>query len=129
MRKIITSDIFKLARLIEEADLESVFGKIMKFMEKDKSLIIREEDSEERKREKQALLEEKQQSVGLEVIMMVFKACCTKQLEANLYDLLGGIVEEDIANRPLDELIKDLKEIAAQNDIFNFFKQAGQLIG
>ena len=38
-------------------------------------------------------------------------------------------VEKDIANQPLDELLKDLKEIVVQNDIFDFFKQAGQLIG
>ena len=128
MRKIIISDVFKLARLIEEADLENVFTKVVKLAERDKAFIICEEDDEETKKEKQALLEEKQHSVGLEIVMMVFKACCTKQLEKNLYDLLEGITEKDVANQPLDELMKDLKEIASQNDIFTFFKQAGQLM-
>ena len=128
MRKIVLSDAFKLARLIKEANLEDIFSKFTKLMKKDTSLTIHEDDSEEIKKEKQTLLEEKQQSMGFEIIKTVFEVCCTKELEERLYDLLGGIIEKDVAQQPLDELMDDLKQVAAQNDILNFFKQAGRLM-
>ena len=128
MRKIVLSDAFKLARLIKEANLEDIFSKFTKLMKKDTSLTIHEDDSEEVKKEKQTLLEEKQQSMGFEIIKTVFEVCCTKELEERLYDLLGGIIEKDVTQQPLDELMADLKQVAAQNDILIFFKQAGRLM-
>ena len=127
MRKIITSDVFKLARIIKKTDLKNVITEISASTKKT-SVVVDKNDSEEVKKEKQELLNKQQESVGFEVVMTIFEACCTEELEKGLYDLLSDIVEKDIANQPLDDTLEDIKEIVAQNDIFTFFKQASRLM-
>ena len=80
------------------------------------------------RRKKQELLEKKQESVGFELIMTIFEACCTEELEKKFYDLLGGIIEKDVANQPLDDIFEDIKIIVKENDVLHFFKQVGQLM-
>ena len=112
MRKLITSDVFKMSRIIKEAKVKDAIMEIFKEKKKD------------------GALEEQQEEKGFEAIMTVLEACSTEKTEKMLYDFLGGIAEKDadkIANQSLEATIEDIKAIVTENNIFNFFKQAGQL--
>lgn len=116
MRKLITSDVFKMARIIKEAKIKNAITEL--FKERKKKPVGDE------------LLEEKQEEAGFEAIMMVFEACSTEKTEKMLYEFLGGVTEKEpdkVANQSLEVTIEDIKTIVSENSIFNFFKQASQL--
>lgn len=129
MRKLITSDVFKMARIIKAAQVKDAIADIFEST-KGVNAGILETDSEEVKEEKRKALADKQEAAGFEAIMTVFEACSTEKLENMLYELFGGITEkkpEDIARQSLETTIADIKTIVKENNIVNFFKQAGQL--
>lgn len=129
MRKIITSDVFKASRIIREAKVKDAISEIFKSAQATK-IKIEAEDSEEVKAEKKALLADAQEAAGFEAIMTVFEACSTEKLENMLYELLAGICEkktEDIANQTLEVTMEELKIIAKENNLANFFKSASRL--
>lgn len=118
MRKIITTDVFKMARIMKEAKIKDAITQLFK----EKKRVSAGDD---------AALEEVQEEAGFEAIMTVFEACSEEKTEGMLYEFLGGITEkgaENVANQSLDTTIEDVKIIVAENNIFNFFKQAGQLM-
>ena len=129
MRKLITSDVFKAARIIKEAKVKDAISEIFEST-KGVKISIDESDSEEVKAEKQQALAEKQEAAGFEAIMTIFEACSTPKLEGMLYELLAGICEknaDDIASQSLEVTIEEIKAIASENNIANFFKSASQL--
>jgi len=129
MRKLITSDVFKMARIIKAAQVKDAISDIFASTKGINSGIL-ETDSEEIKEEKRKALEEKQEAAGFEAIMTVFEACSTEKLENMLYDLIGGISEKDVdtvAKQTLEVTITDIKTIVSENNIANFFKSASQL--
>ena len=127
MRKLNLSDVFKMGRIIKAANIKTALVNIFKNVD-DKDAGISEDDSEEMKEQK---LEKLRESVGLEAVMTVFEACCTEQLENMIYDFLGGVTEketEKIATQSLGTTIEDIKTIVKENNVADFFKDAGRLI-
>lgn len=104
MRKIITKDVFKLARLIKHSGAKEELTDILGGS--------REKDASE---------------VGLKAIMTLISACGEENTEKEIYELLSGIAEkkpEDIENMVLEDLKDLLKEIADQNNLSDFFDAA-----
>lgn len=130
MRKLITSDVFKMARIIKEAKVKDALAQIFKTTKKTEIKIL-ESDSEEEKKEKTKALEEQRESAGFEAIMTVFEACSTEKLEKMLYEFMGGVCErkaEEIANQTLEETIESIKKIVEENNIGVFFEKASQSV-
>lgn len=114
MRKINTSDVFKLARLMKHGNIKEIlveqYGKI---------------------KEKNANGEETNvESEGLVVVLEIVNALSDVNQEKLIYDLLGGILgkkTKEIAEQDLQTTVSDLKDIAEQNDLQSFFNLAYQL--
>ena len=129
MRKINTSDVFKMARIIKQANVKSAMAEIFNSTRENKIEIL-EGDSDEEKAEKLKKIERKKENAGFQAIMTIFESCCTEELEEMLYQFLAGITEkrsEDIATQSLETTIEEVKTIVKENNIFDFFSQADQL--
>lgn len=113
MRKLITSDVFKMARIIRKANAKEEIKEIFK-------KVTDAKDSG-------ADVETMQREAGMEVVAFIIDACGNEDVEKALYSLLAGIAEkkdEEIKNQSLDTTIELLKKIASDNDIQNFFSIA-----
>ena len=114
MRKINLGDTFKMARIIKDGNLiESIKRS---FAEGKTS-----EDATEKEKE------DKQEQIGINLIMDIFAACANDKVEEQVYDLLAGITEkkkEDIQNQSLDTTLEEISKIAEENNIVNFLKSA-----
>ena len=129
MRKLITSDVFKMARIIKEAGVKNAIAEIFKET-RNTNIVIEENDSEAVKKAKTEAINKKQEEAGFEAIMTIFESCSTEKLEKMLYEFLGGISEkksDEVAGQTLEATIEDIKTIVSENNIVNFFKQADQL--
>lgn len=129
MRKLNTSDVFKMARIIKKAKVAEAIEQIFT-SSRENPIIIKEDDSEEVKSEKKREIERKKEAAGFRTIMTIFESCSTEELENMLYQFLGGITEknpEDVSKQSLEATINDIKQIVKENNIADFFKQADQL--
>lgn len=109
MRKISTGDVFKMARLMKNANLM-----------KNISDAYAEGHKEGAKKEE----------VGLNAFMDIMCSCCESKVENQLYDLIAGITEKtakDIEGQSLESTIEDIKKICEENNIVNFIKSAWKL--
>lgn len=114
MRKINTSDVFKLARIVRKANMKEEVKKIF-------SQIT------EAKKDDSKNIDDVQREVGMEMIAYLIEACGDELVEKDIYGLLAGISEKkesDIKNQSIDATIEMLKQIAKENDIQNFFSVA-----
>lgn len=114
MRKIITSDVFKMARIIRKANAKEEMIKVFSKME-------------ELKGDESKTLEDVKKEVGMEIVAYLIESCGDEEVEKLLYNLLSGIAEKkenDIKNQSLDTTIEMLKQIAKENDLQNFFSVA-----
>ena len=128
MRKLITSDVFKMARIIKEAKVKGAITEIFKSKAGIKA-DIKESDSEDVKEAKRKALDEEQKAAGFEAVMTVLEACSTEKLEEMFYEFFGGIVEKTpdaVRKQSLEVTIEEIKAIVENNNIANFFKLAGQ---
>lgn len=113
MRKLITRDVFKMARIIHKANAK----------EEIKQIFQKVADA----KDSGADVETMQREAGMEVIAFIIDACGNEDVEKAIYDLIAGIAEKDadaIKNQSLDATIELLKAIAKENDIQNFFSVA-----
>lgn len=113
MRKINTSDVFKMARIIRKAnakqEIKDIFAKVTEA----------KENGEE--------LETVQKEAGMECIAFIIDACGNEDVEKAVYSLLAGIAEkkdEEIKEQPIQATIDLLKAIAKENDLNNFLSVA-----
>ena len=114
MRKIQTQDVFKLARIIKQAKAKEEISKIIK------------EVSVEKKDEKENVSEK----VGIRVFLTIMENCSEPAVEEQIYDLLGGIAEvppETVKTQSLEVTLEQIKQMAAENNMMNFFRTAGKL--
>lgn len=105
MRKIKTIDVFKLARIIRLSGAK--------------------EDIAESLRATQS--GEAPGEVGINLMMTLITVCGNEEVEKSIYELIGGVAEEepdDIMNKDLDKLTELLRDIAEQNNLSNFFETA-----
>ena len=106
MRKIILSDVPKLARIIKSTNT------------KDAILNAYEEG---RKEGADA------EVIAANVFFTVFENCGDEKTEKQVYELLAGIMEktpDEVQNLTLDKLIEDIQVIATENNLVSFFKSA-----
>lgn len=112
MRKISTSDVFKLARILKKGNVEDAIAKAIGDIDiKNKSKIS--------------------EKVGIKVMLALFESCGEPEVEELVYDLFGGIAEIDpktIATQTFDKTLEMFREISKENNLTNFFKQASQLM-
>lgn len=131
MRKINTRDVFKLARIINALQIKDVMQDMFsKGLRISRSIVIPEDASIEEKEKIQEEYEQKQEEFGVNTIFTILEKCSDVRTEEKIYDLLGGILEkkpDDVANQTLDATINDIKAIAKENNLFDFFKKASQL--
>ena len=114
MRKIQTQDVFKLARIIKNADLKAEISNAI------------EQINAGSKKEKN--LSEK---VGIRVFLTIVEGCSDIKTEDMIYELIGGIAEipaNDIKTQSLEAAIDLIKKIASENNMISFFNTAGTLL-
>ena len=59
--------------------------------------------------------------------MDILCGCTSEKVEAQIYELLGGICEkkaEEVADQSLETTVEDVKRICEENNITNFLKSA-----
>lgn len=106
MRKIILSDVPKLARIIKSTGAkESILAAYQAGKEKDA-------DTEK---------------IGANLFFGILENCGNEIVEKQIYDLLSGIIEDDAQNIPLDDLMGYLKKICEENNVVSFFESALKL--
>lgn len=112
MRKINTSDVFKLARILKKGNVEENIAKAIGDIDaKNKAKIT--------------------EKAGIKVMLALFESCGEPEVEPLIYDLFGGIAEIDpstIPTQPFDKTLEMFREISKENNLTNFFKQASQLV-
>ena len=105
MRKLITSDVFAMARIIKASGMrEQLTAFVRKLAAEDKALDV--------------------ESVGYEGVLIIIEALAERKAENALYDALAPIMEltpEEVRNLPPSDFIGLVKEIGEQNDIKSFF--------
>ena len=114
MRKIQTQDVFKLARIIKNADLRAEISNAIEQInaggKKDKNL---------------------SEKVGIRVFLTIVEGCSDAKTEDMIYELIGGIAEipaDEIKTQSLEATISIIKKIASENNMVNFFSTAGTLL-
>lgn len=112
MRKINTSDVFKMARILKKGNVEENIANAVGEMTESKGKKMTEK-------------------IGIKIMLILFESCGDNEVESMIYELIGGIAEvspDIIAEQPFEDTLKLLQSISEHNDIKGFFKQAGQLI-
>lgn len=115
MRKLNLSDVFACSRLIKTLGLKNELRAIMgkhKNDNKDKGGNV---DVEQ---------------IGIDAILAIMNAAANEGADTAAYALLGPIFEmepQKVAEMPLEDLILNLKQLAAENDLSRFFTQAANL--
>lgn len=99
MRKILTKDVFSLARIIKKANVKEELKKVD----------LKKADVYE---------------VGMTMIFTIVEAGSIAEKE--IYKLIEDITGKNIEDMELQETIELLKEIEKENDLMSFFKQAVQ---
>lgn len=108
MRKLVTKDVFKLARIIKKGNIKQELA-----------------DLAERFSKKE--VKPTAERVGYEIVITIVEACGNKDVEKEIYSLLGDIFEEqDIENMSIETLIGRITQLAKENDLGSFFKLASQ---
>lgn len=109
MRKINTSDVFKCARIIKNANMKDELAEIY-----NKFSIVEGDDANIEK-------------AGIQIVLCVIGGCSDERQEKAIYELIGGIIGKDaqlISDQTIEDTIDDIKKIAKENNLVNFFKSA-----
>lgn len=109
MRKIITRDVFKLARILKAGNFRDELATI--FSEAGSGGTLTDEQ-------------------GLDFLFSVVFGLTSETQEKAVYDLLGGILEKDpeaVADETIEALRADITAIAKDNNLSVFFQQAQAL--
>jgi len=113
MRKLVTSDVFALARIIKASGMREQLTTFVKGLAaQDKPLEV--------------------ESVGYEGILVMIEALAERKAEAAIYEALASIMEttpDSVKNLPPAEFVAALKEIGEENDIKSFFAYVSGILG
>ena len=112
MRKIITRDVVKLARIIKKSNVEDNITKAIEEMEGAKGKKLTEK-------------------AGVKIMLALYGSIGDPEVEELIYDLFGGIAEispQEFAEMPFEDAIDIFKRINAENNLKAFFSAAGRLI-
>lgn len=112
MRKLQTSDVFALARVIRASGARAELSKIIA------ELTTRDDDD--------LNIEE----IGITGFLTIAECASGREVEKMIYELLAGVIEiepQDVARMGLDEIGRALRTIAEENDVKRFFKFASDM--
>lgn len=108
MRKLQTKDIFAFCRCIKSIGVKDEINKLCK--NADTITDIWDQ--------------------GFELVYNIFEAASEKSSEAHVYEFLAGPFEmtaNEVEELEVTELFKLIKQLAAENNLVNFFKSASAL--
>ena len=109
MRKLQTKDIFAFCRCIKSIGIKDEINKLCKDADNINDIWDK----------------------GFELVYSIFEAASEKKSEASIYEFLSGPFEmpvEDIQEMELDKFFDLVKQLAAENNLVNFFKNASALM-
>ena len=110
MRQLRTGDLFSFARVIKASGIrEDLVGYLQK--------ITTEADVTK---------------VGMTTILMIIEALSDKKAESAFYDAVAPVFEmsaSDVESMPPSELFANLKQMAEENDLLNFFDSVFGTLG
>ena len=115
MRKINTGDVFKMARLLKNANVMDAVKDAYKASKKEDGAKEAHKEGPDKG------------GIWVDAAMKVLASCTSQQAEEQFYDLMAGICEnkpEDIRDRPLDGLLEDIRRICEENNVANFLRSA-----
>lgn len=111
MRKLNTSDVFAMARVVRTSGMrEELRGLIKQAAETDA----------------------KMEDVGIDGFLTILEALADKKAEAAIYEVLAGPFEatsQEVASMQLDVLMENLKRLVEENDLKRFFKWLSGILG
>lgn len=113
MRKLITADVFALARVIKASGMREQLTTFVKGLAaKDEPL-----DTE---------------TVGYEGFLVMIEALAERKAEAAIYELIGSVAEmppDEVKTLPPAEFFDLIKQIGEENDIKSFFAYVSGILG
>lgn len=107
MKKLVTSDLFKLTRILKEIGIKEELKKRVGTDEKDL------------------------EKVGADLVFEMLDLATEQKAESMIYDFFSSPFEmtsEEIANLPIAEMIDKLKQLAEENDLSSFFSSVAKLM-
>lgn len=110
MRKINTSDIFAMSKLLKKIDAKEILL-----------------DAYEKGELTKDATEEEQKKLGIDFVFAILDKCSEEGVEDAFYEFFASICEksaDDIANQPITDTIEMFKQIAKENDLASFFEFA-----
>ena len=110
MRKLQTGDLFGFGRVIKASGIRE---ELVSYLQK----ITTETDVTK---------------VGMTTILMIIEALSAKNAESAFYDVLAPVFEvkaSDIESMPPHELFANIKQMAEENDLLNFFDSVFGTLG
>lgn len=116
MRKLNTSDVLKFARIMKYSGIKS---KILDLFDEAQGLDITDIENP------------KVKEFGFKAVMEVIEAIASEKVEGELYEFLAGVTEktkEEIEEQEFTATIDDIKAIARENNLLDFFKSSSKLI-
>lgn len=111
MRKLNTSDVFAMARVVRASGMrEELRGLIKQAAETDAKV----------------------EDVGIDGFLTILEALAEKKAEAAIYEVLAGPFQttaQEVASMQLDELMENLKRLVEENDLTRFFTWLSGILG
>lgn len=124
MRKLCLSDAFKVSRMLDTVNAAeetmAIYNETTSLKKEISSKKLSEEDKKKAK-------ENLSKTVGAKIISFLIRASAKKEFEEMLYDFLAdlsGIDMDSIKTMSLPETKDLFKQIAKENDLESFFKDA-----
>lgn len=111
MRKLNTSDVFAMARVVRASGMREELRGLIK-----------------RAAESGAKVED----VGIDGFLTILEALAEKKAESAIYEVLSGPFEvtvQEVSVMQLDELTEKLTQLAEGNDLKRFFKWLSGILG
>lgn len=121
MRKLNVQDLFNFTKVMKAADLKKEL----------QPLIVKGKNSTESSEDEVKLSEDAIKQIGLEAILTVIEACGNAGVEKGLYKFLSGpfeMEEKEIATMSIESLFERLQQLAKENNLSRFFKNAANLM-
>lgn len=111
MRKLNTSDVFAMARVVRASGMREELRALIK-----------------RAAESGAKVED----VGIDGFLTILEALAEKKAESAIYEALSGpfeVTAQEVSVMQLDELTEKLTQLAEENDLNRFFKWLSGILG
>jgi len=111
MRKLNTSDVFALARVVRVSGLRAELQELIKNAANRNARV---------------------EDVGIGGFLTIMEALAEKKSESAIYEVLAGPLELEpgqVASMPLDEMVQKLKQLEEENDLKSFFRWLSGILG